>query len=53
MSNIFALADKEKIPTYKAADRLAEQRIAAIGRVKLPTVRQSYDRFFAGRKNGK
>lgn len=53
MGNIFALADKEKIPTYKAADRLAEQRIAAIGRVKLPTVRQSYDRFFAGRKNGK
>jgi len=52
MSNIFALADREKIPTYKAADRLAEQRIAAIGRVKLPTVRQSYDRFFAGRKNG-
>jgi leucine dehydrogenase len=53
MGNIFKLADKEKIPTYKAADRMAEQRIAAIGRVKLPTVRQSYDRFFAGRKNGK
>ncbi|HSC48404.1 MAG TPA: Glu/Leu/Phe/Val dehydrogenase dimerization domain-containing protein [Gammaproteobacteria bacterium] len=50
MGNIFKLADKEKMPTYRAADRLAEQRIAAIGRVKLPTVKQSYERYFSGRK---
>ncbi|MGH8397732.1 MAG: Glu/Leu/Phe/Val dehydrogenase dimerization domain-containing protein [Gammaproteobacteria bacterium] len=53
IGNIFKLAEREKIPAYKAADRLAEGRIAAIGKVKLPTVRQSYDRYFAGRGNGK
>lgn len=52
IGNIFALAEREKIPNYRAADRMAEQRIAAIGRVKLPTVNQSYERFFVGRKNG-
>ena len=53
MGNIFRLAEREKIPTYQAADRLAEARIAAIGKVKLPTVRQSYDRFFAARRTGR
>ncbi|MGH8338667.1 MAG: Glu/Leu/Phe/Val dehydrogenase family protein, partial [Gammaproteobacteria bacterium] len=52
IGNIFKLAEREKIPAYKAADRLAEERIAAIGKVKLPTVKQSYERYFAGRKNG-
>ncbi|HEV7164162.1 MAG TPA: Glu/Leu/Phe/Val dehydrogenase dimerization domain-containing protein [Gammaproteobacteria bacterium] len=52
MGNIFKVAERDKIPTYKAADRLAEERIAAIGRVKLPTVKQSYERYFSGRKNG-
>ncbi len=28
---IFAIAREERIPTYQAADRLAEQRIAAVG----------------------
>ena len=28
---IFEIARNDKIPTYKAADRLAEQRIAAVG----------------------
>jgi leucine dehydrogenase len=28
---IFAIAREERIPTYRAADRLAEQRIAAVG----------------------
>lgn len=31
---VFQIAREEDIPTYKAADRLAEQRIAAIGRIK-------------------
>jgi len=53
MGNIFKLADQEKMPTYRAADRLAEQRIAAIGRVKLPTVKQSYERYFSGRKSAR
>lgn len=52
IGNIFQFADREKIPNYRAADRMAEHRIAAIGRVKQPTVNQPYERFFAGRKNG-
>jgi hypothetical protein len=28
---IFAIAGEQRIPTYRAADRLAEQRIAAVG----------------------
>lgn len=34
LQGIFRLATKEKIPTYLAANRLAEQRIESIGRVK-------------------
>src|SRR5690242_12654731 len=52
MGNIFKVAERDKIPTYKAADRLAEERIASIGKVKLPTVKQSYERYFSGRRNG-
>jgi leucine dehydrogenase len=33
---IFAIAREERIPTYRAADRLAEQRIAAVGGPSLP-----------------
>jgi leucine dehydrogenase len=28
---VFAIAKEERIPTYLAADRLAEQRIRAVG----------------------
>jgi leucine dehydrogenase len=28
---IFALAEREKIPTYQAADRLAEERLQSVG----------------------
>jgi leucine dehydrogenase len=38
---IFEMAKREKIPTYKAADRLAQQRIAAVG---------SLDRMWVGRR---
>lgn len=34
LQGIFQLAKREKIPTYLAANRLAEQRIESIGRVK-------------------
>lgn len=33
--NIFELSQKENIPTYLAANRLAEQRIEQVGKVKL------------------
>lgn len=52
IGNIFKLAEKEKLPTYKAADRVAESRILAMGKVKQPTVNQSYERHFAGRRSG-
>ena len=40
---IFEMAKREKIPTYKAADRLAQQRIAAVG---------SLDRMWMGERRG-
>lgn len=36
LSRIFEIADRDGIPTYKAADRLGEERITAIGKLKLP-----------------
>jgi leucine dehydrogenase len=41
---IFDMAKREKIPTYRAADRLAQQRIAAVG---------SLDRMWVGRRQGR
>lgn len=51
MTNIYKVADRDSIPSYKAADRLAEERIEAMGRVKLPHVKQTADRY-QGRRNG-
>ena len=36
LGKIFQIAKRDGIPTYKAADRMAEERIDLIGRVKLP-----------------
>ena len=36
LTRIFEIADRDGIPTYKAADRLAEERIEKIGKLKLP-----------------
>lgn len=36
VTQIFQIAQRDRIPTYKAADRLAEERIAVIGKLKLP-----------------
>jgi len=44
ISNIFKLAEREGITSFRAADRLAEQRIAAMGKVKLPHIKQRVDR---------
>jgi leucine dehydrogenase len=41
---IFEMAKREKIPTYQAADRLAQQRITAVG---------SLDRMWVGRREGR
>jgi leucine dehydrogenase len=36
LARIFEIAERDGIPTYRAADRLAEERIEAIGKLKLP-----------------
>ncbi len=36
LGRIFAIAERDGIPTYLAADRMAEERITTIGKLKLP-----------------
>lgn len=50
IENIFRIADRDSIPTWQAADTLAEERIEAMSKVKLPHIRTK-DRL-AGRRNG-
>ena len=51
LSRIFQIAERDGIPTYKAADRMAEERIASIGKIKLPTMGNNGPRFL-GRMRG-
>jgi len=41
LGRIFEIAERDSIPTYTAADRLAEERISAIGKLKLPLGRSN------------
>jgi len=50
VGRIFEIAERDGIPTYKAADRMAEERIAAIGKLRLPHLGQTAPRFM-GRRN--
>ncbi|HEY4530455.1 MAG TPA: Glu/Leu/Phe/Val dehydrogenase dimerization domain-containing protein [Luteimonas sp.] len=36
LTRIFEIAQRDGIPTYKAADRMAEERIEVMGKLKLP-----------------
>jgi leucine dehydrogenase len=49
ISRIFRLAERDSIPTWKAADRLAEERIAEIAMVKMPYSKRFKDRL-SGRR---
>ncbi|HET6632323.1 MAG TPA: Glu/Leu/Phe/Val dehydrogenase dimerization domain-containing protein [Rhodanobacteraceae bacterium] len=51
VGRIFEIADRDGIPTYKAADRMAEERISAVGKIKLPTMGNDGTRFL-GRLRG-
>ncbi|MFC4528205.1 Glu/Leu/Phe/Val dehydrogenase [Dyella halodurans] len=51
LGRIFEISKSEGVPTYKAADRLAEERITAIGKIKLPNMGDHGPRF-AGRMRG-
>ncbi len=50
VSKIFQIAKRDGIPTWKAADRMAEERIATIGKLKLPFMGRSHR--FPGRERG-
>jgi leucine dehydrogenase len=49
ISRIFLLAERDGIPSWKAADRLAEERIAMISKVKIPYSKRFKDRL-SGRR---
>jgi leucine dehydrogenase len=51
LTRIFEISKRDNIPTYKAADRMAEERIAAIGKLRLPHLGQHAPRF-QGRRAG-
>ena len=50
VGKIFQIADRDGITTWKAADRMAEERIATIGKLKLPFMGRSHR--FPGRERG-
>ncbi|KAA3646847.1 MAG: Glu/Leu/Phe/Val dehydrogenase [Proteobacteria bacterium] len=52
IKRIFDIADRDGISTWKAADRMAEERIEKMGRVKLPFMSQSHVQFSGRTKNG-
>ena len=45
LGRIFEIAQRDNIPTYKAADRMAEERIASIGKLRLPHLGATAPRF--------
>lgn len=52
VSRIFEIAREQNIPSYQAADRLAEERIETIGRLKLPTMGNNGPRFLGRMRGG-
>ncbi len=52
IKRIFDIAERDGIPSWKAADRMAEERIEKMGRVKLPFMSQSHVQFSGRTKNG-
>ena len=49
VGRIFNIAERDGISTWKAADRMAEERIDMIGRVRLPHMGQRNNHSFPGR----
>lgn len=45
LGRIFEISKRDGIPTYKAADRMAEERINAIGKLRLPHLGAAAPRF--------
>ncbi len=51
LGRIFEISQRENLPTYKAADRMAEERINAIGKLRLPHLGGAAPRFSGRRGN--
>ncbi|HOZ05896.1 MAG TPA: Glu/Leu/Phe/Val dehydrogenase family protein, partial [Arenimonas sp.] len=51
LGRIFEISARDNIPTYKAADRMAEERISSIGKLRLPHLGLSAPRFQGRRGN--
>jgi leucine dehydrogenase len=51
LGKIYQIAERDGIPTYMAADRMAEERIAMMGKIKLPHMGNVGPRFL-GRSRG-
>jgi leucine dehydrogenase len=51
VGRIFKIAERDGIPTWQAADRMAEERIATLGKLKLPHMGYTPPRFH-GRVRG-
>lgn len=50
LGKIFTIAERDGIPTWQAADRMAEERIAILGKLKMPFMGKAHR--FPGR-NGR
>lgn len=44
IEHIFSIAERDSIPSWHAADRLAEERISKLGHIKLPYTKRVKDR---------
>ena len=51
LGRIFEISERDNIPTYKAADHMAEERITAIGKLRLPHLGAMPPRFQGRRGN--
>lgn len=51
VGRIFEIAERDRIPTWKAADRMAEERIAAVSRLNVPFLGHTPRRFQGRMRN--
>lgn len=52
LGKIFEIAKRDGVPTFTAADRMAEERITAIGKIKLPHMGNHAPRFLGRQRGG-
>ncbi len=52
LGKIFEISKRDGVPTFTAADRMAEERITAIGKIKLPHMGNHAPRFLGRQRGG-